>query len=89
MMKYSVLIEQRNGEIELRLRELPIIVRARDLATAYEKLRHRLASVLEWAAVMRLVDDLPPPLPMPHLAAEMPVPGDVDDAFDLGDREPS
>jgi hypothetical protein len=66
-LRYPVLITAYAGGFELRIRELLVIVRTPDLADGWRQLRARLAEVIDMAAEIDALDQLPEPAPLPPL----------------------
>jgi hypothetical protein len=58
---YPVRVTARNGEYTLRIEELLLVVRDRDLGEAYRQLVARQRQLVEWAAKVASRDELPPP----------------------------
>jgi hypothetical protein len=57
---YAILITERDGVYELRIEELLIIVRSRELRDAYRLLLERKEKVIDMAREAGLFDRLPP-----------------------------
>jgi hypothetical protein len=60
-MDYPVLVTERNGGYELRIRELLLVVRGPDLEQAYEELIKRKQEVIDSARAVGALDELPAP----------------------------
>ena len=60
-MNYPILVTERDGGYELRIRELLLIVRGPDLQLAYEELIKRKQEVIDAAGAVGALDELPPP----------------------------
>ncbi len=60
-LDYPVLVTEREGGFELRIRELLLVVRGADLQQAYEELIRRKREVLDGAKAVGALDELPPP----------------------------
>jgi hypothetical protein len=58
---YPVLVSERGGFYDLRIRELLLFVRGSDLREAYEELIRRKQEMIESARGYGMLDDLPPP----------------------------
>ena len=64
---YPVLITERDGAFELRIWELRLVVRGRDLAAAYRELSERKKQIIDWAREVGSLDGLPLPNRPPPL----------------------
>lgn len=62
---YPVLVSVHNGEFCLRIKELAIVVRNRDIQRAYEELRGRVLELIRWAKLANAIDELPAPKVIP------------------------
>jgi hypothetical protein len=58
---YPILVTERNGEYTLRVKELILIVRSRDLGDAYRQIVARRRQLLQWARELGALDELPEP----------------------------
>jgi hypothetical protein len=69
-VNYPILVTERHGAFELRIRELRLVVRAPTLQQGYDRLTSRLCEILAHVQAMDALDELPPPGPArlrPHL----------------------
>lgn len=64
---YQVEVTERDGQFQLRVRELMITVRAASLQGGYDMLLARKSEMLEWAATIGATADIPPPKAPPPL----------------------
>ncbi|MBS0546241.1 MAG: hypothetical protein JSR24_00750 [Proteobacteria bacterium] len=62
---YPVLVTIRNGEFCLRIKELALVVRSRDIQAGYDQLRARRLELVKWAKIADAIDELPMPRPIP------------------------
>ncbi|UYN97343.1 MAG: hypothetical protein KIT25_10575 [Enhydrobacter sp.] len=72
---YCVLVTERSGEYELRIRELHLVARGPDLQQAYEDLMARKRKIIDWARLLDALDELPvpePPSPVRARARHLP-----------------
>jgi hypothetical protein len=60
---YRIVVTRRARSFELRIDELALHARGATLEEAYRRLIGQRTKVLEWAAVIGLVDELPTPMP--------------------------
>jgi hypothetical protein len=60
-MNYPILVTERDGGYELRIRELLLLVRGPDLQLAYDELIKRKQEVIDAARAVGALDELPPP----------------------------
>jgi hypothetical protein len=58
---YPVVVTERNGRYELRIRELLLTVHGRDLQLAYEELINQKNEIIDSARAFGTLDDVPPP----------------------------
>src|SRR5580765_496302 len=58
---YPVLVTERNGEYTLRVEELILIVRSRDLGQAYRQIVAKRRRLFQWARKLGALDELPKP----------------------------
>jgi hypothetical protein len=58
-MDYAVLVTERRGVYELRIRELLLVVRGPDLQKAYEELMERKREIIEAARAFGTLDEVP------------------------------
>jgi hypothetical protein len=58
---YPVLVVEHNGQYTLRIRELMLIVRGRDLSRAYGEILDKKRRIIAWATTVEALDELPPP----------------------------
>jgi hypothetical protein len=72
-VNYPILVTERHGAFELRIRELRLVVRAPTLQQGYDRLTSRLHEVLSHAQTMNALDELPPP-GLPRLRSILPRP---------------
>jgi hypothetical protein len=56
---YAVLVAERRGVYELRIRELLLVVRDPDLRKAYEELMGRKREIIESARAFGTLDEVP------------------------------
>lgn len=66
---YPVLVTERNGEYTLRVKELMLIVRGRDVGRAYQEIVGKKRRLIQWATKLGLLDELPEPRRPPALAS--------------------
>jgi len=64
-LNYPILVTERQGTFELRIRELLLVVRGPDLQQAYDELMRRKLEVIDGAKAVGALDELPPPEPPP------------------------
>ncbi len=69
---YTVLVTQRDGEFELRIRELLLVERGSSLEETYARLIRRKREIVEWARSIDSLDELPPAKPAPALGSPLP-----------------
>ncbi len=69
---YAVLVTRRDGDFELRIRELLLVVRGPDLTDAYIRLLERKREIVDWARKSDALDELPRPAPVPPLCSILP-----------------
>jgi len=62
-LNYPMFIMRRADCFELHIRELALMARGPTLEDAYRQLAEQEAKVLQWATVVGLLDELPPPSP--------------------------
>jgi hypothetical protein len=62
-LNYPMIIICRAKCFELHIRELALMARGPTLEDAYRQLAEQKAKVLQWATVVGLLDELPPPSP--------------------------
>jgi hypothetical protein len=62
---FPVLVGFRNGEFCLRIKELALVVRNRDIQLAYDELRKRRLELIDWARTANAIDELPIPKTIP------------------------
>jgi len=62
---YPVLVSVRNGEFCLRIKELALVVRNRDIQAAHDELRMRRLELINWARIADAIDELPTPKVFP------------------------
>ena len=60
---YRIVVTRRARSFELRIDELALRARGATLEEAYRRLIGQRTKVLEWAAVIGLVNELPTPIP--------------------------
>ncbi len=65
--QYAIRLVEKNGEVELSIRELLITARARDIATAMKLLVERWRLLVAHAATTGVLDELPAPRPAPPI----------------------
>jgi hypothetical protein len=68
---YRVLITERSGGYELRIRELQLTVRGPSLERAYDDLMIRKRKIVEWARSLDALDELPTPEPPPPVGGRV------------------
>ncbi len=62
---YPVLVNVRNGEFCLRIKELALVVCNRDIQLAHDELRARWLELFNWARIADAIDELPAPKSIP------------------------
>ena len=62
-LNYPILVTEREGTFELRIRELLLVVRGPDLQQAYDELMRRKLEVIDGAKAVGALDELPSPEP--------------------------
>jgi len=67
---YPILVTERNGEYTLRVKELILIVRSRDLGPAYRQIVAKRRRLFQWARKLGALDELPKPC-RPALASAL------------------
>src|SRR5687768_11861017 len=60
-VNYPVLVTERNGEYTLRIKELILVVRGRDLEQVYRQIVTRQRQVVQWATMVGSLAELPRP----------------------------
>lgn len=60
-LNYPILVTEREGAFELRIRELLLVVRGPDLQQAYDELMRRKLEVIDGARAVGALDELPRP----------------------------
>jgi hypothetical protein len=60
-LNYPILVTEKDGAFELRIRELLLVVRGADLQQAYDELMRRKHEVVDGARAVGALDELPPP----------------------------
>jgi hypothetical protein len=68
---YAVHITEGVDGVELRIKELLIIVRGASVEGAYQKLLEHRSEILDWATTLGLLDQLPVPCSPPALRASL------------------
>lgn len=68
---YRVLITERAGGYELRIRELHLVVRGPDLQKAHDELMARKHEIIDWARSLDALDELPVPEPPPPVTGRV------------------
>ncbi len=71
-LPYPILVTERRGEFDLRIRELMLVVRAPSLRQGYVELIERAHEVLARVKAMDGLDELPPARGLPPLRALLP-----------------
>ena len=66
-LNYPILVTEREGTFELRIRELLLGVRGPDLQQAYDELMKRKHEVIDGASAVGALDELPLPERPPPL----------------------
>jgi hypothetical protein len=66
-LNYPILVTEKEGAFELRIRELLLVVRGPDLQEAYDELIKRKLEVIDGARAVGALDELPPPERPPPL----------------------
>jgi hypothetical protein len=70
--EYAVQVTQRDGEFELRIRELLLVERGPNLKEVYARLIERKREIIDWARTIDSLDELPQPKPVPPLGSVLP-----------------
>ena len=58
---YPVLVAEHKGQYTLRIRELMLIVRGRELSRAYGEILDKKRQLIAWAKAVGALDELPSP----------------------------
>jgi hypothetical protein len=68
---YPVLVTERNGQYTLRVKELMLVVRGRDLGPAYREIVERKRRIFQSAVTLDSLDEVPQPARPPALASAL------------------